>query len=119
MTVTINDVRLKLNNLSDDLVTDGVIQLHIDKATAYVNAIKNDDADETYVDNAILAKAALDTYMSYAMEIERATGTLPHSYPEQVDNLREEFQRWLRLITDEYQSKNAVVAIEPCSELDY
>ena len=111
MTVTISTVRTKLNNLSEDLVPDEVIQQHIDMATEYINAIKNDDANSTYVENAILVLASLRTYMSYGLAIERATGTLPPAYEEQIAELKEELQQWVRLISDEYLIRSDVVDI--------
>lgn len=79
MTITIKDVRVFLQNMSNDRVSDETIEKYLKLAIAQVDAEKSENATETAEDNAVLTIAGYGVYLVYAAEYERSVGQVPPS----------------------------------------
>lgn len=75
--VEVEDVRLALNNISADLISDDTIFQKIEDAKVEIEHIKPTKAPQQIVEKAILYKAALLAYQAYLISIERGTGVPP------------------------------------------
>lgn len=98
MGVQVSDVRAFLDDLPESLVSDNVIQKHIDSATALVNAVKSSQASQEQVDQAILVQASYQTLLAYATSVERSMGTVPAPILRHLEYLRELAQTWLTIV---------------------
>ena len=85
MAVTVAEIRLLLNNLTTDLVSDSVVQTNIDLATTYIDAVKSSSADSSLTDEAIKLKAVVLTLLSYSTAVERISGNIPTTVINQAN----------------------------------
>jgi len=104
MTVTINDVRTILNNITSDLVSDAVIQKNIDLVSEYIDAIKDSDADSSLVEQAKLYGAAYNTLLSYSTSVERVGGGALASALTQASELKTRYEDLVKRITGQTSS---------------
>jgi len=107
MTVTISDVRILLNNIASDLVSDEVIQKNINLVSDYIDAIKDSDADSTLVEQAKLFGAAYQTLLSYSTSVERVGGGTLASALTQASELKTRYEDLVKRISG--QSTGLVV----------
>ena len=77
MTTTPADVRVYLDNLSDDRVKDPVIQKQLELTTRRVNAEKSEIATAESIADAILTNTGYAVYLAYTSQYERTAGQLP------------------------------------------
>jgi len=77
VTVEVKTVREYLGGLTEDRVSDDVVQRWIEMATSQVTVEKSEVAAATVVDDAILAIAGHQVYLAYASKYERTAGQLP------------------------------------------
>lgn len=74
MTVTVNDVRRYLADISSDLLSDETIQTQLELAETYIASVKDSDASSELVDKAVLTRAGHLSFLAYMKELERARG---------------------------------------------
>jgi len=74
---TVDDVRNYLNGLGESRVKTETIELALDMAKLSVNLEKSVNATNEMIDAAILYEAVYQSYLAYATEFERSTGSVP------------------------------------------
>jgi hypothetical protein len=89
--VTVQDVREKLNNISDTKVSDETIQININTASVLVNLWKSSASTTGIINETIQAYAALQSYISYIVKLERGIGVIPPGVAMQLDSLTVQF----------------------------
>jgi len=77
MTVSLDDVRDYLNNMTTYRIPDDTITLHLRLATSFCERWCRESASQAQKDDAILTRCAWQSYIAYTVELERAAGGLP------------------------------------------
>lgn len=70
-------VRAYLADMPTDRVSPACIAEQIELANTIVESEKSDEATDEQVEDAKLAQAGYLTYVAYATEVERSTGSVP------------------------------------------
>lgn len=98
MTVTVTDVRNQLNLLTNEAISDDVIQSQINIATREVQLLASSSASSDDLDKAILMLASYYTYVVYSTSVEAATGFVPTPVLTKLTELQQIANRWLQYI---------------------
>jgi hypothetical protein len=92
--VNVEDIRHALNDMSPDRVSDDVINYNLEKAKARVLKVASSQARAEDIDDAITACAAYASYLSYALEVERAAGGMPPAINSNLQRLYDDCIFW-------------------------
>ncbi len=95
---TEQEVRNALNNISTDRVSSDVVSYHIERAARRVTKVASSSAEANDIRDAIEACAAYASYLSYALELERAAGTMPPAVSNNLNRLYRECMFWRGII---------------------
>jgi len=84
----INKVRLELNDLPDEYISDESIVQVLTKAVVFVDSVKRDDIDEVLYDQAVVSLAAYFAYVNYTSVVARRLGSIPEYSEERANQLK-------------------------------
>lgn len=93
-TPTTDDVRVELNNISTDRVSDEVAAYNLERSRRRVEGLASSSANNQDVNDAIVACAAYRCYVGYALEVERGAGRMPPAIETNLRRLQEECIYW-------------------------
>ncbi len=114
--VTVADVRTQLAELGSTLLSDSIIQQQIDIATAYLDAVKKDDADATLLENTKLLYSSYLSFLAYVEIVHREIGEVPTFAESQRTALLEQVTRYFALVVDPRKAvefRVAIVSVPP------
>lgn len=101
MAVTIQNVRDLLDSVPAGSVQDATVQSNIDRATRFVNSVKDPDAVTADVDDAITAMAVWLTYGSYTEGIAQQFGGTALVQQVKIDHYRRVAELFINKIARE------------------
>ena len=90
--VDVQDVREKLNNISDTKIADETIQINLSSAGVLINRWVSNSSTQEIIDEVILCYAALQSYISYIAKIERGVGVVPPGAQLQLNSFLQQFE---------------------------
>lgn len=94
--VNVTSVRYELNNISDNLISDDVIEQQITIVRGFVDATAS-SASGADKNTAYLTGAAYFSYLAYSNELERVGKTEPAIMAIRLEELKEKWMTAIRI----------------------
>lgn len=104
MPVVIQDIRDLLDAVPNQSVPDPTIQKNIDRATNFVNSIKDASASVSLVEDAIRAMAVWLTYGSYSEGISEQIGETSQALKTKLDHYKSVAELYINMVSTEFIS---------------
>jgi len=95
----ITKVRLELNDIPDEYISDENILTYLVKAQSYVDVVVTDNVSETLYNNAVVALATYYTYIGYTSLVARRLGSIPEYSEERANQLKNIALKFVRLVS--------------------
>ena len=92
------NVRLELNDVPDEYLSDEVISYYLTKAEYFINTIKREDASQESIDVAITSLASYYCYVAYTELVTRKIGTIPEYNQERINNLKSMAYNYINIV---------------------
>ncbi len=94
-------VRLELNDIPEDFLSDEVIGHFLTKADKFISSIIKDDADPEIVQLAVISLAAYYCYDAYTEIVARKMGTIPEYNQQRAEELKKQAYSYITMVVSE------------------